>query len=116
MRSKGTNTTSVSRKKNIERYKADISNCLETNNITLLNQKSRGWKNYSEQHSTDRGQFEILQQHLVREMVAAEQPYYYAAPEDMLLLPKKMQLSHPTVQDIYISNHDNTEEIILPIK
>lgn len=102
--------------KNIERYKADISNCLETNNITLLNQKSQGWKNYSEQHSTDRGQFEILQQHLVHEMVAAEQPYYYADPEDMLLLPKKMQLSHPTVQDLYIANHDNTEEIILPIK
>lgn len=102
--------------KNIERYKADISNCLETNNITLLNQKSQGWKNYSEQHSTDRGQFEILQQHLVHEMVAAEQPYYYADQEDMLLLPKKMQLSHPTVQDLYIANHDNTEEIILPIK
>ena len=102
--------------KNIERYKADISNCLETNNITLLNQKSQGWKNYSEQHSTDRGQFEILQQHLVHEMVAAEQPYYYADPEDMLLLPKKMQLSHPTVQDLYIANHDSTEEIILPIK
>lgn len=54
--------------------------------------------------------------HLVHEMVAAEQPYYYADPEDMLLLPKKMQLSHPTVQDLYIANHDNTEEIILPIK